>query len=527
MRAASLAVIVATCGLLVWVIWSLSIEPFIVRFTMDDSFYYLMIALNLAHGHGSSFDAVNATNGYHPLWLLVLTPIYALTGDDRVVNLRSVLTFQAVACVLPALLLLHRLVTSRGGRTSAALVTGVGIIMLPQRQLNALESGLVIVLGVALAWYASRHDVLTGETAPRERAAVGVLLGLLFLARTDAVFLIASWFAVGAVLQFRAAREGRGVARALGWMLPTLVPVLVLTVPYLAWNIVTFGHLMPVSGALKTSLPHLTFSPRFFGWVTRGLVAAIALGAVVAFVRLGRAGAAASEAPDEQGGRTPRYAALAGTLALGALLHAAYTLFAMNWGVFMWHFAFYSVPFLFILTEESLRFEKMIAGQPGPRRMFEVLAVVVLLIAPIEVLLKFHPDESDSFTVAGYRAALWAREHLPKDARIGMKDAGAFGYFCERRVTNLDGLVNNFEYQAYLDRGALGQYVHDQGLQYIAQPALDANWPQAEHPGYGSITYRLPHTPKGGTFPIYERNEVYRQEWAAESKTHFVIWRLD
>ena len=43
----------------------------------DDSFYYFQIARNLAAGQFSTFDGgITRTNGYHPLWMLLLTPFY-------------------------------------------------------------------------------------------------------------------------------------------------------------------------------------------------------------------------------------------------------------------------------------------------------------------------------------------------------------------------------------------------------------------------------------------------------------------
>ena len=41
----------------------------------DDSFYYFQLAYNLSQGKFSTFDGgVTHTNGYHPVWLLLITP---------------------------------------------------------------------------------------------------------------------------------------------------------------------------------------------------------------------------------------------------------------------------------------------------------------------------------------------------------------------------------------------------------------------------------------------------------------------
>ena len=45
--------------------------------THDDAFYYFQIARNLAEGKFSTFDGgITRTNGYHPIWLLLVTPFH-------------------------------------------------------------------------------------------------------------------------------------------------------------------------------------------------------------------------------------------------------------------------------------------------------------------------------------------------------------------------------------------------------------------------------------------------------------------
>ena len=65
--------------------------PFTVTF--DDAYYYFAIARHLAEGHGSSFDGINLTNGYHPLWLAVCTLPYLL-GLAGLAAVRAVLVLQ-------------------------------------------------------------------------------------------------------------------------------------------------------------------------------------------------------------------------------------------------------------------------------------------------------------------------------------------------------------------------------------------------------------------------------------------------
>jgi hypothetical protein len=46
----------------------------------DDVYYYVVIARHILAGHGSTFNGLVATNGYHPLWLLVIIAVEAIAG---------------------------------------------------------------------------------------------------------------------------------------------------------------------------------------------------------------------------------------------------------------------------------------------------------------------------------------------------------------------------------------------------------------------------------------------------------------
>ena len=47
----------------------------------DDSYFYLQVAWNFAHGRGSTFNNLMPTNGYHPLWMLVCSLVYKVFPD--------------------------------------------------------------------------------------------------------------------------------------------------------------------------------------------------------------------------------------------------------------------------------------------------------------------------------------------------------------------------------------------------------------------------------------------------------------
>src|SRR5688572_29219441 len=78
-------------------------------FTRDDAYYYFKVAQNISEGQGSTFDGINRTNGYHPLWMLICIPIFALARFDLILPLRVLLLVMSGLSVLTAILL-YRLV---------------------------------------------------------------------------------------------------------------------------------------------------------------------------------------------------------------------------------------------------------------------------------------------------------------------------------------------------------------------------------------------------------------------------------
>lgn len=60
-------------------------------FIRDDAYYYFKVAQNITEGHGSTFDGINPTNGYHPLWLVICIPVFALARFDVILPLRVLL----------------------------------------------------------------------------------------------------------------------------------------------------------------------------------------------------------------------------------------------------------------------------------------------------------------------------------------------------------------------------------------------------------------------------------------------------
>ncbi len=78
-------------------------------FIRDDAYYYFKVAQNISQGLGSTFDGINLTNGYHPLWMVICIPIFAFARFDLILPLRILLMVTAVFNAATAVLI-YRLV---------------------------------------------------------------------------------------------------------------------------------------------------------------------------------------------------------------------------------------------------------------------------------------------------------------------------------------------------------------------------------------------------------------------------------
>ena len=74
-------------------------------FNTDDAFYYFKTAQNIVEGHGVTFDGIARTNGFHPLWMIILLPIFTLARFDLILPLRLVIILQVMLGLGSALIL--------------------------------------------------------------------------------------------------------------------------------------------------------------------------------------------------------------------------------------------------------------------------------------------------------------------------------------------------------------------------------------------------------------------------------------
>lgn len=445
----------------------------------EDGYYSMTIARNMARGRGITVDGLTPTNGFQPLFTFLSVPVFAIAGADRVLGVRFALVLHWLLYLATALVLgriLRDTLEAPAARALApwgAAVLYLGAFPVFAHHFNGLETGCLLLLYALALRYAQVHRL---ETV-REAAALGAILGLVVLARIDAVFFVV--LVAGHLLLAGALPTGRRLRRAA-----TVAAVsLLVSSPWWLYNVLAFGSLMPSSGAAEQ---RWAVDPRRIGDMASALLAdlspvylyglderlggdvvrAALLVAVVLVLWVFRreVGRGLGE------WRARHFAGLVRCLLLSALILLLwYTL--SSWAV---HFyARYLAPLLLLVVLVLAR--GLLALGPRRPRLALALALVFGASVPVEcVRSHFEPIVERNIFARRQWALVEAR--VPPEDWVAALQTGTLGYLRDR-VLNLDGKVNP---EALRRRGDIWRYLDERGIRWLC------DWPEIFRPFFGS-----------------------------------------
>lgn len=502
-----------------------------VRVTKEGGLYYFEIAQNLAAGAGSTFDGVHVTNGYHPLWVLCLVPVFWMRSEPESA-LRLGILLQGIL-MAGGTSILYATFRLGAGRLASSLAALVWVALTYREALSGLEFGLHALLVLSGAFVYRR---LVGEP-PRLPAhlGLGVLLGLGFLARLDNVVLSAL---IGAALAWRASGTGLGgdgARRVLAYVLP----IAALCALYVVVNLWLCGHALPVSAAVKRewSLYKLSQDPHYRagGWCLAKAHQLLwplrnASQRYPFYLSVGAFGAAALCA--------------AGALAPGASrFHAWFVRSLRPWwpfvlfgllqvlayvALFHGEFSFISASHQYVVQPWStallvaLAADALVAGAVGvgtrssswsrriawPAILAAWCSVPLLTLSSVE---SWIDREQRSLSVRpDYDSARWAGEHLPAAAVIGSWRTGAMAFLSGRRVVDLSGLVNSWDYFR-VDQNDLCDYWDRNGITHLVDLFENGRPPaESKRASYALCLERLERVWSDDRYRRLWRIEAYR-----------------
>ncbi|MFN0057781.1 MAG: hypothetical protein ACKVX7_04925 [Planctomycetota bacterium] len=453
------------------------------EFPTEDGYLMLTIARNLAIGKSMSVaDGEQLTNGTQPLATILWAAAFGVAGGDRVDGVRNVLVLEILFSLVAVFALyrllrsvLHELALPREVALFTAAAWFASAAAIPHA-MNCLETGLyaLVVIWVFAVFLSPASD---REFSLKRSLGLGALLGLVFWARNDSVFLI-----LAVCVSHLARPLLYGTSTVLRRFKESLVfggLSVVIAAPWLIYNKVNFGSIVPISGQSESmgaelggnlvKIPASLLEYLFIVFpVPARLETSLWVAVPAAVICLGAL--AVLFARRAQLGPQLRLLVLAGGI-FGGLLCAYYgLLFGAGW--FVARYMFPLSPLLVIPGACVL------GRYVAPRTAWAAVAIslTVLLCARLGLRIHMNGAQHQHFQVVE-----WVAEYVPEDVWIGSPQSGTVGFYHDRTL-NLDGKVNPIALAARQrdPAGGVHKYMVERGVQYFVDWASQIGW--AQHP---------------------------------------------
>ncbi|MBI5680842.1 MAG: glycosyltransferase family 39 protein [Methanobacterium sp.] len=222
------------------------------KFLEDDAFYYYSLVLNIINGQGIVFNLGIPTNGFHPIYALILIPVFYFThsfGDYVPVYISLVIL--SLFNVLTSIFLY--LIVKNLFNKEAGLLTAFIWLFNPEIMfitLKGMEVPIQIFFISILTYYLIKLNL--NELNIRNSVIIGFLLGIIFLSRMDGFFLT-----LGVILAL-SIRFIKNRSIDYSWqsnkiksMVAILISAFITVLPWILYNILIVKQLLPVSLAAK------------------------------------------------------------------------------------------------------------------------------------------------------------------------------------------------------------------------------------------------------------------------------------
>jgi 4-amino-4-deoxy-L-arabinose transferase-like glycosyltransferase len=470
----------------------------------DDSFYYLQPAWMFKQLHFFTFDGQERTYGFQPLWMVLITAgSYLVT--DKEAFLRLVLVLGSILHCFAGYLI-YRLGSSFLNAWMAALTgllwlfnADVVYVFVSSKE-NALAACLLLCSLLLM------HRIFTNRGLTKNAIMLGVVMGLLSLARINLLLLPGLFFFTVFLVFGLEARTFRVIAL-------TLAAMTVAVVPWILYATISFGTIFPTSGTIKLTgslasfvyylhqklpvipmqwlqgmlpasehaylaNPQFLYLPSFlavvlllvrdvpsyaFGFGLRKALMALSpqsrstidifyytVAGVVGLIGIGLLvrgfrNRKICRHKTTEFLRNNRHLVILAVLALlNALINGMFLPIFFRWGIW------YAVPeFLLCIVLAGIAFSAVLNrkwGNGGEAKLAKCVqgASVGLGLLFVVSLWPAKIHAAPDYASEVWSATQWMNEAIPDSVVLGSWSAGLLGYDCQRKtVVNLDGLANS------------------------------------------------------------------------------------
>ena len=427
---------------------------------VDDGYYYLEIARNISCGNGFTFDGINRTNGFHPLWQVMLVPIFLVT-QSKVLAVQAVTMLQALLFAASGFVL-YRILLENTKRIHLS-ISGAAFWLLnfwfwSKGVLSGMETGLLILCyGISLLLFSRSLRGMCSTWL------LSISLIATCMARLDSLALV-----TGVCLVFLLLGRFRDALRAG-------LPVIIYLELYIIVNKLVFGGMFPISGYIKSAAGRellgqlfATGDTKFFQYGVTNFISFVTLGGrlplVVALAAIG--GVILTVVWFLITAVTPIRELMAVCCSYIVCLLLYYSFMydsLLDVYTYYWFPVIFGVIISFVLLLSRMRHRLLRQG---------ITWILLAGLVVFNIVYAHDRLQGYSFVIPDSgrpeRNGVDFLNTLDDGTVIGSWDAGYVGYYCRHRIVNLDGLVNNYEYQTILHDQGLEEYLDMQNITCIA-----------------------------------------------------------
>lgn len=423
----------------------------------EDGYLMMGIARHIALGNGfATADGSIPTNGTQPLTTLIEAGVFWLVGGDRfwgVFGTQVLLLVSALVAAWALARFAEQVLTGHAhAKDIAWLLAGVWFAssVFVRHSMNCLETGPYALVVILVAWtFVESNAEAKAGWSMRRCLAVGGLLGLAFWTRNDAVFLI---LAACLTYVWSGWRAG-GLPLAKAHFLRTLIfgaTSVLVAVPWLAFNYLEFGHIMPVSGRAESETAELAdnfilVGPQLLEYAVALLPIPRAIEAQPAFIAASflavvAYGVAVARLIWPRASETARRAIVLGAIYILGICGFYGLFFGAGWFIPRYFYPF--TPLLMLVWGPAVWELARRVPAPNLWRAAGALTIVLVLATSIREY-RLGSDHQHDQVVA------WVKENVPEDVWVAAVQTGTLNFFHDRTL-NLDGKVNPAAYQALI-----------------------------------------------------------------------------
>ncbi|ADI74113.1 hypothetical protein Metev_1244 [Methanohalobium evestigatum Z-7303] len=219
------------------------INTILNKFLADDTYYYYSLVRNIIDGKGIVFNYGIPTNGFHPLYVIILIPLFKLLyplGINAPVYASLILMIIfSIGTSIIIYLIMKNVLNKKAGLLAAFIwLFNPNILFVT---LSAMETPIQIFFISLLTYYiVSKSNI--PKLSIKESAIIGLLIGLIFLSRMDGVFI---GIGVISALVLRNFKQNKLETKSLIAIISTAS---LTVVPWLMWSFIKLNRITPISG---------------------------------------------------------------------------------------------------------------------------------------------------------------------------------------------------------------------------------------------------------------------------------------